>query len=242
MRTRHLLALLAILLIPTAQAGLLSDTAPDVTLRLSGFALGYGAVDTSKTGWVGAGEFTGQITRDGVTSSFLTYCTDIYQSFNWNTTYIYSPVATGSANGFSTRQEDLLGKLYTLAGSSVDDTLKSAAFQLAVWEIVTETSPTLDLLAGNFFLEHTATPAQRDVASGWLQAVSASNAAKAYNAVRLYNANTQDFVVFERAPTPNVVSEPTSLLLAGLALTGMVVAATRRKKKGPGDRVTIARP
>ena len=91
MRTRHLLALLATLLITTAQAGLLSDTAPDVTLRLSGFALGYGAVDTSKTGWVGAGEFTGQITRDGVTSSFLTYCTDIYQSFNWNTTYIYRP-------------------------------------------------------------------------------------------------------------------------------------------------------
>ncbi len=233
MRTHPLLALLASVLTTTAQAGFLSDTAPDVTLRLSGFALGAGAVDTSKTGWVNAGEFTGQITRSGVTSSFLTYCTDIYQSFNWNTIYTYSPVVTGSINGFSTRQEDLLGKLYSLAGSGVDSTLKSAAFQLAVWEIVTETAPTLDLLAGNFFLEQTATPAQRDVASGWLQAVSASNAAKAYNAVRLYNASTQDFVVFERVPPATVVPEPTSLLLASLAmaclaLASMAAAARRR--------------
>lgn len=241
MRTRPLLALLATLLTNTAQASLLSNGATDVTLSLSGFALGYGAVDTSKTGWVGAGEFTGQITGGGVTNSFLTYCTDIYQSFNWNTAYTYTAVATGTATGFSAQQADLLGKLYTLAGTGVDNTLKSAAFQLAVWEIVTETSPTLDLLAGNFFLEQTATPAQRDLASGWLQAVSASNAAKAYNAVRLYNARTQDFVVFERIPQAQVVPEPTSLLLAGLALAGMAAAA-RRKRKGPGDRVTINRP
>ncbi len=102
------------------------------------------------------------------------------------------------------------------------------------------------MLTGNFFLEQTATPAQRDLASAWLQAVGAGNAAKAYNAVRLYSASTQEFVVFERVLHANAVPQPTSLLLAGLAiaclaLTGMA-AAGRRKKKGPGDRVTIARP
>ena len=125
----------------------------DVALRLSGVALGYGAVDTSRTGWVGAAEFTGQITQGGVTSSFLTYCTDIYHCFDWNTRYTYSPVVT---------------------------------------------------------------------------------------AARLCRASPHDVVLFERTPLVRVVSGPTSLRLAGLALAG--VAAVRCKKKGPGDRVTITRP
>jgi hypothetical protein len=231
-----ILALAATLSATTASAALVSSTSADVTLRLAGFAYGYAAVDTSaNSGYVGAGEFTGTITRSGgQATSFLTYCTDIYQSFNWNTTYTYTQVDTGTANGFTARQEDLLGKLYTLAGAGVDSTDKSAAFQLAVWEIVTETGPALSLTSGSFYLDAGGSTAQRALASNWLAAVGDIHAAKSFNAARLYSSTTQDFVVFTGIPqilprTSTSVPEPGSIALAGLALAALV--GTRLRKR-----------
>lgn len=215
-----------------ALAALPAVSAP-VTVNLSGFAYGAAAVDTSaQTGWIGAGEFSGQITSNGQTASFLTYCTDIFQGFRFGTAYTHELVATGSAHGLSVRQEDLLGKLYTLAGRDVDSTNESAAFQLAVWEIVTETSRSLNLLSGSFYLEQGASSVQRTLANDWLALASSDGAAKQFGAQRLYSSTAQDFVVFTPRPpdpdTANRVPEPGSGGLVGLALLGLAWAGRRK--------------
>lgn len=219
MRLRHAIAASALL---AAGAALAAPT----KLKLSGFALGYAAVDTSMTGYVGAGELAGTLLLNGVTdTSFLTYCTDLFQGFRWNAAMSdYTLVANGSVNGFTTSQADLLGKLYTQAGA-VQTKDESVAFQLAVWEIVDETLPTLDLRTGAFTVDAGATGTQIGLANGWLASISKPAAAKAWTAERLCSPTTQDFVIF----SPNhitldslnaltTVPEPTSLALAGLAL------------------------
>ncbi len=228
---RTALALAALLTANAASAGPVSA---DMTLRMTGFAYGSAAVSTNATsGTIGDGELAGLMTRNGATTSFLTYCTDLAQSFSWNTNYAYTEVATGSAHGFTIRQADLLGKLYTLAGRNVDTTDESAAFQLAVWEIVTETGSKLDILTGSFQLTAGASTLQRTMANDWLTAAADINAARSFNATRLYSSTTQDFVAFTEVPrTPdsgggNNVPEPATFGLVGIALLGLVAA--RRK-------------
>lgn len=228
---RTAIALAALLAANAASAGPIST----VNLKMTGFAYGYAAVKTNVTsGYIGDGELQGLMTNNGVTSSFLTYCTDLAQSFSWNTNYSYSLVANGSATGFTARQADLLGKLYILSGRDVDTTDESAAFQLAVWEIVTESaSNKLNILTGNFQLVAGASNQQRSLATGWLDSISASSAKSSFDATRLYSSVAQDFVVFtERPLTSNDlngnVPEPASFGLVGVAL--LVLVATRRRR------------
>jgi hypothetical protein len=221
-------ALSALLLSSASQAGPVEGALSDHTVRLSGFSNGYAAVDVSTDPWgtIGAGRFSG--TLDG--ASFLTYCTDLAQSFNWNTSYTYTLVANGSAHGFTSLQADLLGKLYTRAGE-VQNTDQSAAFQLSVWEIMNEASPA-SVTEGNFRLLTGASSQQRNLANTWLAEINQANAARSFDALRLYSSVAQDFVIFTAVPpelTINRVPEPGSIALVGLALAGLV--ATRQRQR-----------
>lgn len=206
-----------------ASAGLMSGT--DVTIRIDGFSNGHAAVDVTldNFGTVGAGQFRGSY--DG--QSFLTYCTDLFQSFHWNRTSTYTLVANGSTHGFSNTQADRLGKLYTTAGGAATNTTDSVAFQLAVWELLYDRTPG-SVTGGDFHLLRGASNAQRNRADSWLSAVLAPTAARSFDAQRLYSSTAQDFVVFTPVPPQTSrVPEPAGLGLVLMALG--LLALTRRR-------------
>ena len=206
-----------------ASAGLVSGT--DVAIRIDRFSNGYAAVDVTldRFGTVGAGQFQGSY--DG--TSFLTYCTDLFQSFHWGRNYTYTLVANGSTHGFSSTQADRLGKLYTAAGGAAINTTDSVAFQLAVWELLYDTRPG-SVTGGDFHLISGASDAQRNRADRWLTAVLAPGASRSFDAQRLYSSVAQDFVVFTPVPPPaSRVPEPAGLGLVLMAL-GLLALGRRR--------------
>lgn len=222
----------------TLTAALVASHAGASTIAISGFALGSVSVDTSLSGFVGAGELIGTLQDGSTTSSFLTYCTEITQSVPLNTPFAYTLVGTDTAHGLTTLQADRLGKLYTLAGAEVDTKNESVAFQLAVWEIVHEAaSNPLDLTSGSFVLEAGGLTSQRSLASGWLASISAPGAANSYLAQRLYSPSAQDFVSF--SPLLNVsitggtVPEPAGWALTGVALAGLLASRRRAGNARP---------
>lgn len=232
------LALAAGLLALPALAGIV----PPNSLRLTGFSNGYAAMTTSLTGaeQVGVGRLAGVWTVNGVSNaSFLTYCTDLFQDVYFNTTYLdYSLVGTDTAHGFSAHQADLLGKLYTRAGT-IHNTNESVAFQLSVWEITNEDSPRLNVSLGRFKTGSGGTAAQLALANSWLVDIGQGTAANDYLATRLYSPSAQDFVVFNPRPTLRTglrTAEPGSPALIAAALAAMAGMSTLASAGRAGRR------
>jgi PEP-CTERM motif len=223
---RHLIAAAIALTTAHASASLL-DTTGTATVRMTGFSQGHAVANVSMddAGNIGVGQLKG--TLDG--TSFLTYCTDLFQSFQWNRDYTYTYAGTDTANGLTGSQADRLGKLYTIAGD-VTNTQESVAFQLAVWELLYDTPPA-NVLTGNFQRISGGTSAQLALANDWLTDVMAPSTTSAFHAQRIHSSIAQDFVVFTAKPQPNRlisdVPEPAGIALVGLALAAMVAVHRR---------------
>lgn len=219
-------------LLALAAATAVAPAAAD-TLVMTGTTYGSQNVDTSMTNWVGAGQFAAKL--NGV--SFATYCTDIYEAFAFNTVYSsYYVAPNGTSGGFTLSQADMLSKLYTVADNGVTakvDTLdESAAFQLAVWEVMNETSSTWKLSGtdrGAFYVESGATSNQLTLANSWLQQ-AATSATSTFDVVRLASKGQQDMIL---AKPVSPIPEPSTyaMLLAGLGAVGFM-AKRRRAARG----------
>ncbi|MYM26060.1 PEP-CTERM sorting domain-containing protein [Duganella sp. FT135W] len=151
-----------------------------------------------------AGGFSGQLNG----GTFQTYCVDLYQSFNWGTTYTdYSVVA------LSTTVSHDLARLFTSHLGDVVDGNTSAAFQLATWEIMYEQGGSYNLSAGNFTESGNATV--HNIAQGYLDTLGQS---AIYTVQKLESPTSQDFVLTTAVPEPSSYA----MLAAGLGLIGWI--------------------
>jgi len=194
------------------------------TLNLTGYANGgpssVSVASPSYSG--GAGQFQG--TLDG--NAFKTFCAEIGQDFNFNTTYTYSIISGTTA--WTNPVYLGLSRLVTwlAANPTFNNTPdKSAAMQSAVWEVIYETSGTYDLLGGTFKVLNTS-PAGTRAAVNTLNGEwgNINTTLPTLFADKLTNANRQDFLLTTPVPEP----EAFAMMLAGLGLVGAI--ARRRSR------------
>lgn len=172
---------------------------------------------TPSTGlYVYAGGFN---TTDG-TNSFVSWCVDILQS-----TYFGSPandytlVNAAAVSHIGAARADALGALATQYLGSVNNASTSAAFQLAVWEIVYETAGAgYNLNSGNFSAWG-ASDGSLGLAQGWLSNLPGTST---HTASVWQSPTRQDLAVFTTVPEPATFG----LLAAGLC--GLAFVRRRR--------------
>lgn len=207
--------------------------AGNVSLTLTnGMNYHTGTTGVSFTEAGGAGGFrTFNATRN---ETFESWCVDIFHNFNFGNPGVTTDNKVSAASLFTQAKAEDLGRLYTRHHTLIDGhnstANNSAAFQLAVWEIVNETDATYSLGAGAF----TASGTGSGTASTWLTDLNMNHAASQYDAfVWVVQNNTfaangrptwgaQDVVVFAPVPEP----ETYAMILAGLGLLGF---SARRK-------------
>lgn len=210
--------------VPRAAVAAYGDTG---TLSMSGYSY-PSALSFNVTGLngVGAGGFNASYDRSGpaAPNSFVAYCIDLAQTFSWNSPF--GVTETNPLNLFGAFKAGALDRLYTQHYATATTPTLSAAFQLAVWEIVSETTANtyaaLDVDAGSFVVSSGDTTA-RSTADNWLHTLG-SGGFGGYSLTALVGPNNQDQMMATPVPEP----ETYMMLLAGLGLMGFV--ANRRRQ------------
>lgn len=159
------------------------------------------------------------------------FCVDIDTYLDTNNIVSYSLQDAGSYFG-DANKVDQIGRLYTGFESSVIGADRSAAFQLALWEIINEDGSVLDLTQGSF--SSSQFTSARSIAGDWLGSLTGFQ-----NNYQLYVLSSeligsteglkksQDLLLFSPKP-PVKVPEPGTIALLALGIFGLIL----RKKFG----------
>jgi PEP-CTERM motif len=212
--------------------------AGNVSLTLTnGVNYHTGTTGVSFTEAGGAGGFR---TLNATTNepTFESWCVDIFHNFSFGNPGSTVNVKVAASSIFGTNKAEDLGRLFTRHHTVIDGhnstNSDSAAFQLAVWEIVNETTySTYSLSSGAFKASGTGA----GTAQAWLLDLNSNHAASMYRTDiwsvtnNTFQANgrptwgAQDVAVFAPIPEPDTYA----MMLAGLGLIGFIA---RRRTAG----------
>jgi hypothetical protein len=197
-----------------------SSVAQADTLGTSGYAYGSQQFGLSIGGTVNAGGFAGTWNAQNI----IFWCVELTQYFQPGQNYgDYIPSAPNDVT--MTLLGQLFHEAYGFASQSAEN---SAAFQLAIWEIVYDPQ-NLNLGGGGFNVTNNhGNGATVDLAQQWLTHLAEYT--DNYNLVLLSSGEHQNFVTFGRPFGFLTVSEPAPIALLAVAMLAMVVAMRRRKR------------
>ncbi len=179
----------------------------------------------------------------GLGSTLRSFCADYFQDVVVGNTYNYTPVAFAdlpeiNGNAVKTRKvQQLFDRFY----DSVVDDRTGAAFQLSMWEILSDPTDT-NLATGNFTASGPGSPTGVTTSQSWLNSISDTSVpdvAKKYDLTGLVDPAFQD-QIFARPVDPNPVPAPAGLLLVALAAAGLVARRKLAAKKDADTTTEVA--
>lgn len=183
---------------------------------------------------IGAGALRVKADEGNGTMNFIAFCLSPTTWLNLDKDYKAGSNLSASVRG-------LLGALYANAFDSVTDSVSAGAFQMAVWEIVTETAREFDVNAGYFRMTGNGAASNKAevMANGWLANLNSGAWSSVLGNTRYYSAetpgSTQDLVTngatdgATEGATDGVaaVPVPAAGLLLVAALGGLVLVRRR---------------
>jgi hypothetical protein len=198
--------------------------ATSVTLIPTGFANGSESLSVHNVpapifNPLSTGGFAGTLDGDPI----VFFCFELTQSFNFNPSppYTYDDSLLSLTDP---TKANYLSELFTEGfATAVSTTNNSAGFQLAVWEILGETTPgDVNSPDGNFYVtDNHGNQTAQDRANTLLAGLSGSQAL--YTIHLLHSETNQDFI-YGTFTVRQEVPEPAPLLLIGAALAAMLFA------------------
>ena len=202
----------------TCSAALCAAPQAHATFVVNGYANGsesFGITSPVATGTFSAGGFIGA--WNGITINF--WCTELNEYITFG--HPYTNYSLGALN------TGALSKLFYEVGGSaaaLTTTDRSAALQLAVWEIVYESGP-YNLGTGAFKVT-SGNAAARTLAQGWLNGLGSVTGQA--NLFVLPAVGNQNQIGGGPPPPGLLVPEPAMLPLLGVGLLAVVFAVRRR--------------
>lgn len=155
---------------------------------------------------------------DGNVRNFMAFC---MSPMAW----LRLPLDYTTGNDLGRTALTRLSALANGAWDQITNSKTAGAFQLAVWEIVSEAGG-LDLGTGNFVLTRTSSNAAKNLAQGWLDQVESGGfRPNPYTITTLKADNTQHLMTNDPSPVPL----PAGLGLLGLGLAALAAAKARRR-------------
>jgi len=169
-----------------------------------------------------AGAFRLKSDQFGDLSEFLAFCLQPLERLTL-------PKAHEFGSNFSASVTQDLQILAQNAWSSVTDKVSAAAFQMAAWEITTETMSSYDIDDGVFAITYGSTNsnAAEGIAQGWLDNISTD----------AWTDNGQEFVILNAEGTQDLLTNvapvplPASGLMLAAGLLGAGAVARRKARK-----------
>lgn len=185
---------------------------------------------------VGAGMLAFDITASDIVGltgqTIYSWCIEPTEYVLYSGTYTVGPVSSGNTalGGMGTTKANLVNELFAryLPVFSAGATLQVAqALQLAVWEIVAETSGTYNVSTGTArFVGYDASVIP--LAQSYINAVTPTGGPLLSNLFAMYRIGNQDQLI-QLPGGGTAVPEPGALGILGLGLLGAAIARRRRK-------------
>lgn len=181
-----------------------------------------------------------------LTNEFLAFCVEPYQFLANSAPYDLVPLSQGSSSigGMGGAKALLLRELFgrfapTGGSNGTMSRNDAAAFQVAIWEIVTDGSGSLLLNSGNFTMRSSSNSTVFNRAQGWLNALNGTGPlASGLRVLRNgsptnVNQGSQDLLVFTNLVEPIPEPDTWAMLIVGFGLTGAVLRRRRALDAGP---------